>query len=49
MFLGYIANQRGIEANTDKIKDLLEIQSPTNKKDVQKLKRRVAALNHFIF
>ena len=39
MFLEYIVNQRGIEANPDKIKALLEMQSPTCKKEVQRLTR----------
>jgi len=48
MFLGYIVNQRGIEANPGKIKALLEMQSPSCKKDVQRLTGRVTTLNRFV-
>ena len=48
MFLGYIVNQRGIEANPDKIKALLELQSPTTKREVQSLRGRGVALNRFV-
>ena len=47
-FLGFIVNTRGIEANPDKIKSLLEMHSPRSHKDVQSLTGRVAALNRFI-
>jgi hypothetical protein len=39
---------KGIEANPDKIKALVEMQDPISLKDVQKLTGRVAALNRFI-
>jgi hypothetical protein len=39
---------KGIEANPDKIKALIEMQDPVSMKDVQKLTGRVAALNRFI-
>jgi len=48
MFLDYIVNQRGIEANLDKIKALIEMQPPTSKKEVQRLTGRVATLNKFV-
>jgi len=48
MFLGFIVNQRGIKANADKITALIEMQSPTYKKGMQKLTERVATLNRFI-
>ena len=48
MFLGYIVNQRGIEANPEKIKALLGLRSPMMKKEVQSLTGRVAALNRFV-
>ncbi|XP_074348390.1 uncharacterized protein LOC141687099 [Apium graveolens] len=47
-FLGFIANNRGIEANPAKIRALLEMRSPRRVKDVQSLTGRVAALNHFV-
>ena len=31
-FLGFIVNSRGIEANQDKIKEVLDIQPPLNTK-----------------
>ena len=46
--LGCLVSTKGIEANPDKIKALLEMQEPTSVKDVQKLTGRVAALNRFI-
>ncbi|XP_052193952.1 uncharacterized protein LOC127802277 [Diospyros lotus] len=47
-FLGFMVNNRGIEANPKKIKALLDMRSPTKKKDVQSLTGQVAALNRFI-
>ncbi|KAJ9535409.1 hypothetical protein OSB04_un001477 [Centaurea solstitialis] len=47
-FLGYMVTRRGIEASPEQIKAILEIQSPRNIKEVQKLTGRVAALNRFI-
>ncbi|XP_052176651.1 uncharacterized protein LOC127790956 [Diospyros lotus] len=47
-FLGFIVNNRGIEANPEKIKALLDMRSPTKKKDVQSLTGQVAALSRFI-
>jgi hypothetical protein len=46
--LGCLVSTKGIEANPDKIKALIEMQDPVSVKDVQKLTRRVAALNRFI-
>ena len=43
-FLGFMISQRGIEANPKKVKAILEMTSPRNVKEVQKLTRRVAAL-----
>jgi hypothetical protein len=40
--------KKGLEANPDKIKALVEMQDPIYVKDVQKLTGRVAALNRFI-
>ncbi|CAL9021070.1 unnamed protein product, partial [Prunus brigantina] len=47
-FLGFMISQRGIEANPEKIKALLNMQVPKTKKDVQSLTSRVAALARFI-
>jgi hypothetical protein len=46
--LGCLVSTKGIEANPDKIKGLIEMQDPVSLKDVQKLTIRVAALNRFI-
>jgi hypothetical protein len=45
---GCLVSTKGIEANPDKIKALIEMQDPVSVKDVQKLSGRVAALNKFI-
>jgi hypothetical protein len=42
--LGCLVSTKGIEANPDKIKALIEMQDPVSVKDVQKLTGRVAAL-----
>ena len=47
-FLGFIVNNRGIEANPDKIKVVLGMQPPSNIKDVQRLTGRIAALSRFV-
>jgi hypothetical protein len=47
-FLGYMVTKRGIEASPEQIKAILDIPSPQNQKDVQRLAGRVAALNRFI-
>ena len=47
-FLRYIVNSRGIEANPEKIKALIDMKSPTTIKEVQSLTERVAALSRFI-
>jgi hypothetical protein len=46
--LGCLVSTKGIEANPDKIKALVEMQDPVLVKDVQKLTGRVAAFNRFI-
>ncbi|XP_074327904.1 uncharacterized protein LOC141665821 [Apium graveolens] len=48
-FLGHMVSKRGIEANPDKIKAILDMEPPRSIKDVQKLKGRIAALGRFIF
>ena len=47
-FLGFMVNQRGIEANPEKIKALLEVRSPKKPKEVISLIGRVAALSWFV-
>ncbi|XP_024016289.1 uncharacterized protein LOC112089766 [Eutrema salsugineum] len=47
-FLGYIVTERGIEANPKQISAVLDLPSPTSKREVQKLTGRIAALNRFI-
>jgi hypothetical protein len=46
--LRYRVSTKGIEANPDKSRALVEMQDPVSVKDVQKLTGRVAALNRFI-
>ena len=47
-FLGYMVNQRGIEANPEKITALLNMKSPSTVKEVQQLTGRIAALNRLV-
>ena len=47
-FLGFIVNSRGIEANPDKIKAMLDIRLLSNTKEVQRLIGRIAALSRFV-
>ena len=47
-FLGFIVNSRGIEANPDKIKAVLDMLPPSNIKDIQRLTGRIAALSRFV-
>ncbi|XP_057419037.1 uncharacterized protein LOC130713272 [Lotus japonicus] len=47
-FLGFMVTRRGIEANPDKCKAIIEMQSPTSVKDVQKLTGRITALARFL-
>ncbi|KAL2474672.1 Ribonuclease H [Abeliophyllum distichum] len=47
-FLGFMVNQRRIEANPEKIKALVEMKSPRGPKDVQCLTGRMAALSKFV-
>ena len=44
-----MVSQRGIEANLDNIKAILEMQPPKTTKETQRLTRRVATLKRFIF
>ena len=47
-FLGFMVSQRGIEANSDKIRAIIEMKPPRNVKEVQSLNEKVAALNRFV-
>ena len=47
-FLGFMVSQRGIEANPEKVRAILDMVSPKTVKELQKLTRRVAALNRFV-
>ena len=47
-FLGFIVNYRGIEANPDKIKVVLDMPSPSGIKEVQRLTGRIASLSRFV-
>ena len=47
-FLGFIVNRRGIEANPNKIKAVLDMPSPSGIKEVQRLTGRIAALSRFV-
>ena len=47
-FLGFIVNNRGIEANPDKIKVVLDMSSPSSIKEVQRLTGKIAALSRFV-
>ena len=47
-FLGFIVNNRGIEANPDKIKVVLDMPPPSNIKEIQLLTRKIVALSRFV-
>ncbi|CAL2239563.1 unnamed protein product [Prunus armeniaca] len=47
-FLGFMISQRGIEANPEKIKAIIDMEMPKTQKDIQSLTGRVATLTHFI-
>ena len=47
-FLGFIVNNRGIEANLDKIEAVLDMPPPSSIKEVQRLTGRIAALSRFV-
>ena len=47
-FLGFTVNSRGIEANPNKIKAVLDMQPPSNTKEIQRLTGRIAALSCFV-
>ena len=47
-FLGFIVNNRGIEANPDKIKVVLDMPPPSSVKEVQRLTGRIVSLSRFV-
>ena len=47
-FLGFMVSQRGIEANPEKFQAIINMISPRTVKEVQKLTKRIAALNKFV-
>jgi len=47
-FLGFIISSRGIEANLDKIKAVLDMKPPQNIKEVQPPTGYIAALGRFM-
>ena len=47
-FLGFMVSQRGIEVNPENVKVILDMVSPKTVKKVQRLMKRVAALNNFV-
>ena len=47
-FLGFMVSQKGIEANPNKIRAIMEMKPPRNVKEVQSLNGKVAALNRFV-
>ena len=47
-FLGFMVESRGIEANPDKIKVVLDIHTPSNNKEIQRLTGRIVAMSRFV-
>ncbi|XP_017419350.1 uncharacterized protein LOC108329586 [Vigna angularis] len=47
-FLGFMLTRRGIEANPDKCKAVLDMTAPTTLREVQRLVGRLTALSRFI-
>ena len=47
-FLGFMVSQRGIEANPNKIRAIMEMTSPRNVTEVQSLNGKIVALNRFV-
>ncbi|KAI9153774.1 hypothetical protein LWI28_016358 [Acer negundo] len=47
-FIRFMVHERGIEANLEKIKAILDLKSPTTLKQAQGLTGRIVALNRFI-
>ena len=47
-FMGFMVSQRGIEANPEKVRAILNMMLPKTIKEVQKLIGRIAVLNRFV-
>ena len=47
-FLGFMASQRGIKTNPEKVQAKINMASPRTVKEVQKLTGRIATLNRFV-
>ena len=47
-FLGFMVSQRGIKANPNKIRAIVEMALPKNVREVQSLNGKVATLNRFV-
>ena len=47
-FLGFMMSQCGIEANSNKIRAIMEMAPPRNVKEVQSLNGKIATLNRFM-
>ena len=47
-FLGFLLTERGIEANPDKCAAIINMRSPSNVKEVQRLTGRMAALSRLL-
>jgi hypothetical protein len=47
-FLGFMVLNRGIEANLEKVRLVLEMQVPCTTNQLQQLTGKIATLNHFI-
>jgi hypothetical protein len=47
-FMGFMVSSKGIEANPEKIRAVLEMQAPRTTKQLQQLTGRIVALNRFI-
>nr|KYP64946.1 Retrovirus-related Pol polyprotein from transposon 17.6 [Cajanus cajan] len=47
-FLGFMLSARGIEANRDRCQAGLDMRSPSNLKELQRLSRRLVALSRFL-
>ena len=47
-FLGFMVSEKGIEANLEKVRAILEMVSPRTVKEVQKLIGRIVTLNRFV-
>ena len=46
--MGFMVPQRGIDANSNKVKAMIEVKSPKTLKEVQSLIGKVVALNKFV-